>query len=74
VSTHVLQSMSISRSLQPSQKYITWVSDNKVSWTLNAPGVGPDPTVEISARQVSQEPMVGLARAVGYLVTLMVLP
>ena len=50
------------RSLQPSQKYITWVSDNKVSWTLNAPGVGPDPTVEISARQVSQEPMVGLAR------------
>ena len=43
-------------------KYITWVSDNKVSWTLNAPGIGPDPTVEISARQVSQEPMVGFTR------------
>lgn len=48
--------------IEVSQKYITWVSDNKVSWTLNAPGVGPDPSVEISARQVSQEPMVGFTR------------
>ncbi|CAA7260065.1 unnamed protein product [Cyclocybe aegerita] len=37
--------------------YITWVSDNKVSWTLNAAGLGPDPSVEISARPVPQEPM-----------------
>ncbi|KAF8165555.1 glycoside hydrolase family 16 protein [Crassisporium funariophilum] len=37
--------------------YITWVSDNKISWTLNASGVGPDPAVEISARAVPQEPM-----------------
>lgn len=42
------------------KKYITWVSDNKVSWTLNAPGMGPDPTVEISARPVPQEPMVSV--------------
>lgn len=42
-------------------KYITWVSDNKVSWTLNAPGMGPDPSVEISARPVPQEPMVCLS-------------
>ncbi|KAF8897828.1 glycoside hydrolase family 16 protein [Infundibulicybe gibba] len=25
-------------------EYITWVSDNKTSWTLNAAGVGADPT------------------------------
>ncbi|GLB34042.1 putative beta-glucan synthesis-associated protein (SKN1) [Lyophyllum shimeji] len=37
--------------------YITWVSDDMASWTLNAPGVGPDPSVEISARAISQEPM-----------------
>lgn len=37
--------------------YITWVSDNKMSWTLNSPGLGPDPSVAISARPVPQEPM-----------------
>jgi len=37
--------------------YITWVSDGKPSWTLNAAGVGADPTVEISPRPVPQEPM-----------------
>ena len=39
-------------------QYITWVSDNKVAWTLNSPGLGPDPSVAISARPVPQEPMV----------------
>uniref|UniRef100_A0A8H8CQ65 Tr-type G domain-containing protein n=1 Tax=Psilocybe cubensis TaxID=181762 RepID=A0A8H8CQ65_PSICU len=39
-------------------EYITWVSDNKTSWTLNAPGMGPDPNVQISARPVAKEPMV----------------
>ncbi|KAH9485398.1 GTP-binding protein 1 [Psilocybe cubensis] len=38
-------------------EYITWVSDNKTSWTLNAPGMGPDPNVQISARPVAKEPM-----------------
>jgi len=37
--------------------YITWVSDNKATWTLNAAGMGADDTVQISARPVSQEPM-----------------
>ncbi|KAG2013318.1 beta-glucan synthesis-associated protein [Coprinopsis cinerea AmutBmut pab1-1] len=37
--------------------YITWVSDGRVSWTLNAAGVGPNPAVEISARPIPQEPM-----------------
>lgn len=37
--------------------YISWVSDNQASWTLNAAGVGPDPVVDISARVVPQEPM-----------------
>uniref|UniRef100_A0A8H7XY82 GH16 domain-containing protein n=1 Tax=Psilocybe cubensis TaxID=181762 RepID=A0A8H7XY82_PSICU len=37
--------------------YISWVSNGTMSWTLNAPGLGPDPSVEISARPVPQEPM-----------------
>ncbi|KAF5322890.1 hypothetical protein D9619_000621 [Psilocybe cf. subviscida] len=37
--------------------YITWVSDGKPSWTLNAAGMAADPSVEISARPVPQEPM-----------------
>jgi len=37
--------------------YITWVADNKVSWTLTAAAVGADPQTEVSARPVSQEPM-----------------
>lgn len=42
-------------------QYITWVSDGKPSWTLNAAGIAADPSVEISARPVPQEPMVILA-------------
>ncbi|CAA7263155.1 unnamed protein product [Cyclocybe aegerita] len=37
--------------------YITWISSNQVAWTMKAAGVGPDPSVQISARPVSQEPM-----------------
>ncbi|RDX53906.1 glycoside hydrolase family 16 protein [Polyporus arcularius HHB13444] len=37
--------------------YITWISDNKISWTLNGPGMGPDPLVEIQERPVPGEPM-----------------
>jgi hypothetical protein len=39
-------------------QYITWISNNKIAWTLNAAGMAADPTVQISARPVSQEPMV----------------
>jgi hypothetical protein len=40
-------------------QYITWISNNKVAWTLNAAGVGPNTESEISARPIPQEPMVG---------------
>ncbi|KAG5654618.1 hypothetical protein H0H81_011593 [Sphagnurus paluster] len=52
--------------------YITWVSEDVTSWTINAPGVGPDPTVAISARAIPQEPMyliinLGMSRNFGYI-------
>ncbi|KAJ6586931.1 beta-glucan synthesis-associated [Mycena vulgaris] len=37
--------------------YITWISNNRVSWTIKSAGVAADPAVEISARPVPQEPM-----------------
>lgn len=37
--------------------YITWISSNQIAWTLKAAGLGPDPSVQISARPVAQEPM-----------------
>ncbi|KAJ3735969.1 glycoside hydrolase family 16 protein [Lentinula guzmanii] len=37
--------------------YITWISDDKKAWTLEAAGVGADPITNISARPISQEPM-----------------
>ncbi|KAI1796200.1 beta-glucan synthesis-associated [Ganoderma leucocontextum] len=37
--------------------YITWISNNRVSWTLNGPGMGPDELVEIQERPVPGEPM-----------------
>lgn len=39
-------------------QYITWISNNQTAWTLKAAGMGPDPSVQISARPVAQEPMV----------------
>lgn len=41
-------------------QYITWVSNNQTAWTIKAAGMGPDPSVQISARPVAQEPMVCL--------------
>jgi hypothetical protein len=38
--------------------YISWISNNQLSWTLNAAGMGADQTVQISARPIPQEPMV----------------
>ncbi|KAK0439544.1 glycoside hydrolase family 16 protein [Armillaria borealis] len=37
--------------------YITWVSDDKIAWSLNAGAVGADSATEIAARQVPAEPM-----------------
>lgn len=41
-------------------QYITWVSNNQVSWTLNAAGLAADESVQISNRIVSPEPMVSM--------------
>jgi hypothetical protein len=38
--------------------YITWVNNNVLAWTMMAGGMGPDDVVQISARPISQEPMV----------------
>ena len=38
--------------------YITWISNNKVSWTIKSGGLAADTRVNISARPIPQEPMV----------------
>jgi hypothetical protein len=47
--------------LDHSLQYIAWISDNKLAWTLMAPGVGADAAVQISARPIPEEPMVSLS-------------
>ncbi|KAF7320569.1 GH16 domain-containing protein [Mycena chlorophos] len=37
--------------------YITWLTNNQISWTLNAAGVGPNNATQIGAREITQEPM-----------------
>ncbi|KAF9054261.1 beta-glucan synthesis-associated protein SKN1 [Panaeolus papilionaceus] len=37
--------------------YITWVNDNKLSWTVRAAGLGPDPISQVNTRPVPPEPM-----------------
>lgn len=39
-------------------QYILWISNSKLAWTLNSPGMAADTRVEISARPIPQEPMV----------------
>ncbi|KAJ7255831.1 beta-glucan synthesis-associated protein [Mycena haematopus] len=41
--------------------YITWITNNKVTWTLNVAGVGADIDTGISARPIPGEPMYILA-------------
>lgn len=38
--------------------YITWVTDDKPSWTLYSGGLAADTRVEIGARPIPEEPMV----------------
>ncbi|KAK7026883.1 hypothetical protein VNI00_015425 [Paramarasmius palmivorus] len=38
-------------------QYITWISDNKKTWTMFADAVGKNDKVSISARPIPQEPM-----------------
>nr|GAT60377.1 predicted protein [Mycena chlorophos] len=40
-----------------SDGYISWITNNKKSWTLNGDGVGPDTGTEISARPITSEPL-----------------
>jgi len=37
--------------------YISWIANNKLSWTLKEAGMGADTRVEIGPRPISQEPM-----------------
>ncbi|KAJ7020055.1 beta-glucan synthesis-associated [Mycena alexandri] len=37
--------------------YISWITDDKLAWTMNGNTVGADTVTEISARQVPVEPM-----------------
>jgi hypothetical protein len=39
-------------------KYISWITDDKLVWTMNGNMVGADTATEIGARQVPVEPMV----------------
>ncbi|KAJ7445868.1 beta-glucan synthesis-associated [Mycena latifolia] len=51
--------------------YITWITNNQVTWTLNAAGVGADPLTEIAARPITDEPLyilanLGISHAFGF--------
>lgn len=39
-------------------KYISWINNGLLAWTLNPGAVGANTAVEISARPIPQEPMV----------------
>ncbi|KAF8206857.1 glycoside hydrolase family 16 protein, partial [Mycena galopus ATCC 62051] len=41
--------------------YITWITNNKVAWTLNVAGMGANAETQISARPITNEPMYILA-------------
>ncbi|KAJ7753458.1 glycoside hydrolase family 16 protein [Mycena metata] len=52
--------------------YISWITDNKLAWTLNGNMVGADTATQIGARQVPVEPMyiimnLGLSQSFGYI-------
>ncbi|KAJ7152187.1 glycoside hydrolase family 16 protein [Mycena crocata] len=42
-------------------EYISWITDNKLAWTIHSAGLAADPKAEIAARPVPQEPMYILA-------------
>ncbi|KAF7300816.1 GH16 domain-containing protein [Mycena kentingensis (nom. inval.)] len=54
--------------------YITWITNNAVSWTLNAAGVGADSRTGIAARSITNEPLyllinLGISHAFGFVDT-----
>ncbi|KAJ7124630.1 beta-glucan synthesis-associated protein [Mycena crocata] len=51
--------------------YITWLTDNKVTWTLGGAGMGADTATEIGPRGVTEEPLyilanLGISKAFGF--------
>ncbi|RPD63538.1 glycoside hydrolase family 16 protein [Lentinus tigrinus ALCF2SS1-6] len=54
-----------------SDKYMAWIADGQLAWSLRQPGMGPDPISEISDRPIPQEPMylimnLGISKAFGF--------
>ncbi|KAF7327601.1 GH16 domain-containing protein [Mycena kentingensis (nom. inval.)] len=45
--------------------YITWITDNKVSWTMTAGAVGADDLAGIKARPITEEPLYIIINLVG---------
>lgn len=46
--------------------YITWIGNDKPSWTIRSSAFAPDPFVEIGARPIAQEPMVRVPAFTAY--------
>jgi len=51
--------------------YITWITNNQVTWTLNAAGLGADAGTGIAARPITDEPLyilanLGISHAFGF--------
>ncbi|KAJ6456683.1 beta-glucan synthesis-associated protein [Mycena sanguinolenta] len=51
--------------------YITWITNNKVAWTLNVAGMGANADTQISARPITNEPLyiianLGMSPAFGF--------
>lgn len=44
--------------LTGNHKYISWITNDQVAWTLDASGMTSDALTEISDRPIPQEPMV----------------
>lgn len=42
----------------PTQSFITWVSDGQPSYSMTGAAVGPDTTVGVGQRLIAPEPMV----------------
>jgi len=40
-----------------SDAYVTWISNNRASWTVFSAGMGPDSMVQIGERPIPEEPM-----------------
>ncbi|KAJ7239362.1 glycoside hydrolase family 16 protein [Mycena rebaudengoi] len=65
------QAASVVSTTRFDEGYITWLTDNKVMWTMKSGAVGADPDTGIAARPVTEEPLyilanLGVSRAFGF--------